>query len=75
MPVLFVSGTRDAMAPQEELVAAAKAIPGRVAFEWLPTADHGFKPLASWRTETGRTNADVLATCARVATGWVRDLA
>jgi uncharacterized protein len=75
VPVLFVSGTRDAMAPQDELVAAARAIPGPVAFEWLPTADHGFKPLASWRTETGRTNADVLADCAGFATGWVRDLA
>jgi len=75
VPVLFVSGTRDAMAPQDELVAAAGAIPGPVAFEWLPTADHGFKPLASWRTETGRTNTDVLDDCAGFATGWVRGLA
>jgi predicted alpha/beta-hydrolase family hydrolase len=75
VPVLFVSGTRDAMAPQDELIAAARAIPGTVAFEWLPTADHGFKPLASWRAESGRTNADLLADCADVATGWVRALA
>jgi hypothetical protein len=46
-----------------------------VAFEWLPTADHGFKPLASWRNESGRTGADLLADCADVATGWVRALA
>jgi predicted alpha/beta-hydrolase family hydrolase len=75
VPVLFVSGTRDAMAPRDELTAAATVIPGAVSFEWLPTADHGFHALAAWRRETGRTDADLLARCAEVATGWVRGLA
>jgi predicted alpha/beta-hydrolase family hydrolase len=75
VPVLFVSGTRDAMAPQGELEVAAKAIRGRVTFSWLPTADHGFKPLAAWRTETGRTNHDLLADSADFSTDWVRRLA
>jgi predicted alpha/beta-hydrolase family hydrolase len=75
VPTLFVSGTRDAMAPQDELTAAAAAIPGAVTFHWLPTADHGFHPLAAWRRETGRSESDVLADVAEAATGWVRLLA
>jgi predicted alpha/beta-hydrolase family hydrolase len=75
VPTLFVSGTRDALAPQDELERAAAAIPGPVTFHWLETADHGFRPLAAWRRETGRTDRDVLAASAALATGWVKSLA
>jgi hypothetical protein len=67
---LFVSGTRDALAGRDELVAATRAIRGRVRFHWLETADHGFRPLRS----SGRTLADALAAAADASVAWVRSL-
>jgi uncharacterized protein len=69
-PVLFVSGTRDALAPRAELTAAARAIPGAVAFHWLETADHGFRPLKA----SGLTSPDVLADVAGACVTWVQGL-
>ena len=59
VPVLFVSGTRDALAPEAVLKHEAKAIKGPVTFHWLDTADHGFRPLkASGSTlESARAEA------------------
>jgi uncharacterized protein len=45
MPVLFISGTRDALAPQAELERSAKRLGGPVDFYWLESADHGFRLL------------------------------
>jgi hypothetical protein len=45
MPVLFVSGTRDAFGTPAELQRHAKKIRGPVTFRWIETGDHGFKPL------------------------------
>jgi len=45
MPVLFVSGTRDAFGTPTELKRHAKKIKGDVSFNWVDTGDHGFKPL------------------------------
>ncbi len=45
MPVLFVSGTRDAFGTPAELKRHAKKINGSVTFNWIETGDHGFKPL------------------------------
>jgi len=70
VPTLFVSGTRDALAPQSELISAARKIPGPVTFHWLETADHGYRPLKA----SGRSTADVTAEVATVATTWVRSL-
>ena len=69
-PVLFVSGTRDALAPQAELTAAARSIPGAVTFHWLETADHGFRPLKA----SGLTALDVLGEVAETCVTWVRAL-
>jgi predicted alpha/beta-hydrolase family hydrolase len=66
-PVLFVSGTRDSLAGQAALTAAAKAIPGPVAFHWIESADHGYRPLKA----SGRTTADVLSEVAETSTKWV----
>ncbi|MDQ1431841.1 MAG: uncharacterized protein QOF40_2443 [Actinomycetota bacterium] len=66
-PVLFVSGTRDSLAGQPDLVKAARAVTGRVAFHWVETADHGYRPLKA----SGRTTGDVLAEVARASTEWV----
>lgn len=67
VPVLFVSGTRDALAPRDSLEREAEAIPGPVAFHWLDTADHGYRPLKS----SGRTYEDVLAEAAEASARFV----
>lgn len=70
-PVLFVSGTRDALAGQAELKQHARKIEGAVDFHWIETADHGFKPLKA----SGITVEPALATAATAATDWVRGIA
>jgi uncharacterized protein len=69
-PVLFVSGTRDSMAPQDSLTAAARAIPGAVSFDWIETGDHGFRPLK----RSGSTIDSVLAHVAETSVTWVQGL-
>jgi hypothetical protein len=70
VPVLFASGTRDALAGRAELTKAARRVEGKVTFHWVDTADHGYRPLKA----SGRTTADVLAEVAAAATEWVRGL-
>ena len=70
VPVLFVSGTRDALAPQPDLTRAARALRGTVAFHWIETADHGYRPLKA----SGRTPADVTDEVASVSVAWVEAL-
>jgi len=70
VPCLFVSGTRDSLAGRDALTKAAKAIKGKVAFHWLESADHGYRPLKA----SGRTVDDVAAEVARVSVDWVRTL-
>jgi predicted alpha/beta-hydrolase family hydrolase len=70
VPVLFASGTRDALAGRADLTKAARRIKGRVSFHWIDAADHGYRPLKS----SGRTAADVLAEVAEVSAEWVRVL-
>ena len=61
MPVLFVSGTRDAFGSPNELKADAKRVKGRVQFHWVESGDHGFKPLKSSGLSTGEALDDVAA--------------
>jgi len=70
VPVLFVSGTRDALAPRPTLDRAATTIPGPVAFHWIESADHGYRPL----TASGRSADDVVAEVAGVVVQWVTSL-
>lgn len=70
VPVLFVSGTRDALAPREALEREVEAIPGPVSFHWLETADHGFRPLK----RSGRTPEEMLAESASASVEWVEAL-
>jgi hypothetical protein len=75
VPVLFVSGTRDSLAGRAALTAAADAIEERgarrrVAFHWIETADHGYRPLKA----SGRTHDDVLAEVGNVSAEWVANL-
>jgi predicted alpha/beta-hydrolase family hydrolase len=70
VPVLFVSGTRDALASRPALTAAARRVKGPTTFHWLDTADHGYRPLKS----SGRGAADVLVETGEIAATWVREL-
>jgi predicted alpha/beta-hydrolase family hydrolase len=70
MPVLFVSGDRDALAGREVLEQAAEAIPGAVSFHWIEGADHGYRLPKS----AGRTPADVAVEVAEVSATWVASL-
>jgi predicted alpha/beta-hydrolase family hydrolase len=45
VPVLFVSGTRDAFGTPTELQRHAKKVKGPVTWSWVDTGDHSFKPL------------------------------
>ncbi|MGH9002778.1 MAG: alpha/beta family hydrolase, partial [Acidimicrobiia bacterium] len=70
MPVLFVSGDRDALASRPALEQASKLIPGDVTFHWLAGADHGYRvPKSAGRTATG-----VLDEVAEVTAAWVAAL-
>ncbi|HUV11945.1 MAG TPA: alpha/beta family hydrolase [Acidimicrobiia bacterium] len=71
VPVLFVSGTRDSMAPRAELTRSARKIKGTVTKHWLDTADHGFRPLK----RSGLTADAVLADVAETSVTWVAGLA
>ncbi|MEP6625346.1 MAG: alpha/beta family hydrolase [Acidimicrobiia bacterium] len=70
VPVLFVSGTRDALAARRALEQAARAVKGPHSFHWIETGDHGFKPLKS----SGLTVDGVLTDVAHAATDWVQGL-
>lgn len=70
MPVLFVSGTRDAFAAPAELEQHAPLLGGPAEFRWLESADHGFKPLKS----SGLTRQDSLDAAARASVDWVVSL-
>jgi uncharacterized protein len=70
VPVLFVSGTRDALASRPALTAAARNIKGPRTFHWLDTADHGYRPLKS----SGLTATAVLDDMGAIASSWVAQL-
>jgi predicted alpha/beta-hydrolase family hydrolase len=70
MPVLFVSGTRDAFATPDELKRHAKKVKGAVSYSWIETGDHGFKPLKA----SGLTPADALNSAAEAVVRFVQSL-
>jgi uncharacterized protein len=70
LPVCFVSGTRDALAPRVELTRAARKIPGPVTFHWLESADHGYRPLKA----SGRSVDDIVDETAETSVTWVGEL-
>jgi len=70
MPVCFLSGTRDALAPRAELTRAARRVTGPVTLHWLEYADHGYRPLKS----SGRSVDDVLDEVAETSVTWVQSL-
>jgi len=71
VPVLFLSGDRDALAGKSDLEKWAATIPGPVDFHWLAGGDHGFRVPKSLG---GKGEAAVMAEVADVSTTWVADL-
>jgi predicted alpha/beta-hydrolase family hydrolase len=69
-PVLFVSGTRDSLAPRADLERSARKLGGPVELDWIETADHGFRPLK----RSGTTPEAVLEHVAETCVTWVRSL-
>jgi predicted alpha/beta-hydrolase family hydrolase len=69
-PVLFVSGTRDSLAPRAQLTQSARKVKGPVTLHWLESADHGFRPLK----RSGLTLDGVLADVAETSVTWVGSL-
>jgi predicted alpha/beta-hydrolase family hydrolase len=67
MPVLFVSGTRDALADRKRLTTVARRVKGKTSFHWLDTADHGFRPLKA----SGHTIDEYIEEVALVVAEWV----
>ena len=72
VPVLFVSGDRDALAGKSDLEKWSETIPGPVEFHWLAGGDHGFRVPKSLG---GQGEAVVLAEVAGHSARWVADLA
>lgn len=69
LPMLFLSGTRDAMAEPKLLEGVVSGLQA-ATLHWLDTADHGFKPLAR------RARVEpVIEEAARVAAGWMAAVA
>jgi uncharacterized protein len=71
LPVLFLSGDRDALAGKDDLEKWAGTIPGPVAFHWLAGGDHGFRVPKSLG---GEGEAAVMAEVAEASAKWVADL-
>ena len=71
VPVLFLSGDRDALAGKPDLEKWAGTIPGPVDFHWLTGGDHGFRVPKSLG---GKGEAATLAEVAEVSVSWVAGL-
>jgi predicted alpha/beta-hydrolase family hydrolase len=69
LPMLFLSGTRDAMAEPALLEGVVAGLKG-ATLHWLETADHSFKPLK--RRASGEP---VIEEAARVASDWIAAVA
>lgn len=57
-PVLFVQGTRDPLAPLEELATARAAMTARTELHVVPTGDHSLQITKAHTKQTGRTQRD-----------------
>jgi uncharacterized protein len=69
VPMLFLSGTRDALAELDLLEPVVKGLGKRATLHLLDTADHSFKILKRTRT----SEEDVFVEMARVVHEWTPD--
>ena len=69
LPMLFLSGDRDALADKTLLTQVTAPLPG-ATLHWLETADHSFTILK----RTRRTEESVYDEAARITLDWMTDL-
>jgi predicted alpha/beta-hydrolase family hydrolase len=70
MPVLFLSGTRDALCTPALMERAVATMTAPVEMHWVDGADHSFHVLKS----SGRTDGQVMEEIAETSSGWVGEL-
>jgi hypothetical protein len=70
VPMLFLQGTRDALATPEEVKPLCQALGPRATLNWFQNADHSFQVPA----RSGRTNAEVRAAVADALAAWIDDV-
>jgi hypothetical protein len=70
IPMLFLQGTRDALAQMDELEPLCEALGARATLKLFPDADHSFYVPA----RSGRTDAQVLAGMLDALATWVAGL-
>jgi len=70
VPVLCLSGTRDALCRRDLMEAVVDRLTGRWTMHWLEGADHSFHVLKS----SGRSEGEVLNEIAHECGAWARDL-
>jgi len=71
VPMLFLQGTRDALAELSELERVCNALGSRATLKLFADADHSFHVPA----RTGRKDAEVLATVLDMFAEWVEQIA
>ena len=69
IPMLFLQGTRDALATLAEVEPLCQALGSRAALRLFQDADHSFHVPA----RTGRTDAQVRSELLDAAAGWISD--
>jgi predicted alpha/beta-hydrolase family hydrolase len=67
LPMLFLSGTRDALAERELLESMVTGLGDRAQLHWLATADHSYKILKRQRVD----GPDVFEEMAEVARAFI----
>ena len=71
VPMLFISGTRDALAELDLLQPVIATLGGRTSLHLVDEADHSFKVAA----KSGRTNAEAEAEALDALANWAIPLA
>jgi predicted alpha/beta-hydrolase family hydrolase len=71
LPMLFISGTNDALADLPRLRGVVRTLGERASLRLLDDADHSFHV----PKKSGRTDAEVLEAALRDAAGWMGQLA
>jgi predicted alpha/beta-hydrolase family hydrolase len=70
LPLLFLQGTRDALAERALLEAMVARLGSRATLSWLENADHGFHVPAG----SGRTDAQVRSSIVEALCQWLESL-
>ncbi len=70
VPTLCISGTRDDLCQRDLMESVLAGLPPTFTMHWLEGADHGFRV----QKRSGRTDEEVLADVADVASSWVRQV-